>query len=109
LVQNLTCSHVLSQNLEIRIYKNFVLPAVLYGCETWSLTLREEHRLKEFENRELRRIFGSNNGGGGGMAGGLRWMHSKVLNNFYTSPNRMIKSRMASCMGKMRNVYKILV
>jgi hypothetical protein len=42
-----------------RIYKTIILPVVLYGCETWSLTLREEHRLKVFENRVLRRIFGT--------------------------------------------------
>jgi hypothetical protein len=46
------------KNLKIRIHKIIILPVVLYGCETWSLTLREEHRLKVFENRVLRRIFG---------------------------------------------------
>jgi hypothetical protein len=45
-------------HLKIRIYKTIILPVVLYGCETWSLTLREEHRLRVFENRVLRRIFG---------------------------------------------------
>jgi hypothetical protein len=48
----------LSKNLKIRIYKMIILPVVLYGCETWSLTLREEHRLRVFKNRVLRRIFG---------------------------------------------------
>jgi hypothetical protein len=48
----------LSKNIKIRIYKSIILPVVLYGCETWSLTLREEHRLRVFENRVLRRIFG---------------------------------------------------
>jgi hypothetical protein len=48
----------LSRNLEVKIYKTIILPLVLYGCETWSVTLREEHRLKVFENRVLRRIFG---------------------------------------------------
>jgi hypothetical protein len=57
-VQNLLSSRLLSQNLTIRIYKTIILPVVLYGCETWSLTLREEHRLGMFENRVLRRIFG---------------------------------------------------
>jgi hypothetical protein len=52
-------SRLLSKNLKIRIYKTIILPVVLYGCETWSsLTLREEHRLRVFENRVLRRIFG---------------------------------------------------
>jgi hypothetical protein len=49
----------LSKNVKIGIYKNIILPAVLYRCETWSLTVREEHKLGEFENRMLRRIFGS--------------------------------------------------
>jgi hypothetical protein len=44
-------------NVKIRIFKIIILPVVLYGCETWPLTLREEHRLRAFENRELRRIF----------------------------------------------------
>jgi hypothetical protein len=49
---------LLSKNLKIRIYKTIILPVVLYGCETWSLTLREEYRLRVFESRVLRRIFG---------------------------------------------------
>jgi hypothetical protein len=49
---------LLSKNLKIRIYKTIILPVVLYGCETWSQTLREERRLGVFENRALRRIFG---------------------------------------------------
>jgi hypothetical protein len=48
----------MSKNLTIRVYKTTILPVVLYGCETWSLTLREEDRLRVFENRVLRRIFG---------------------------------------------------
>jgi hypothetical protein len=46
------------RNVKVKIYKTIILPVVLYGCETWSLTLREEHRLKVFENRVLRRKFG---------------------------------------------------
>jgi hypothetical protein len=57
-VQSLLSSRLLSKNLKIRIYKTIILPVVLYGCETWSLTLREEHKLRVFENRVLRRIFG---------------------------------------------------
>jgi hypothetical protein len=57
-VQSLLYSRLLSKNLKIRIYKAVILPVVLYGCETWSLTLREEHRLRVFENRVLRRVFG---------------------------------------------------
>jgi hypothetical protein len=48
----------LSRNVKVKIYKTTILPVVLYGCESWSLALREEHRLKVFENRVLRRIFG---------------------------------------------------
>jgi hypothetical protein len=51
-------SRLLSRNVKVKIYKTTILPVVLYGCETWSLTLREEHRLRVFENRVLRRIFG---------------------------------------------------
>jgi hypothetical protein len=58
-VENLWPSRLLSENKKkIRIYKTIILPVVLYGCETWSLTLRKGHRLRVFENRTLRRIFG---------------------------------------------------
>jgi ribosomal protein S2 len=52
-VQSLLSSRLLSRNVEVNIYKTIILPVVLYGCETWSLTLREEHRLRVFENRVL--------------------------------------------------------
>jgi hypothetical protein len=58
-VQNLLSSRLLSKNIIIIKYITIILPVVLYGCETLSLTLREEHRLRVFENRVLRRIFGS--------------------------------------------------
>ena len=51
-------SRLLTKNLKIKIYKTIILPVVIYGCETWSLTIREEYRLRIFENRILRRIFG---------------------------------------------------
>jgi hypothetical protein len=57
-VQNIVSCHLLSKNIKIRIYKAVIFHLVLYECETWSLTLSEEHRLKIFENRVLRRIFG---------------------------------------------------
>ena len=57
-VQNLLSSRLLSKNLKIKIYRTIILPIVLYGCETWSLTLREERKLRAFENMVLRRIFG---------------------------------------------------
>jgi len=61
-VQNLLSPSLLSKNLKIQIYRTIILPVVLYGCETWSLTLKEEHRLRVFENRVLRRIFGPKRG-----------------------------------------------
>jgi hypothetical protein len=57
-VQSLLSSRLLSINVKVKIYKTIILPVVLYGCETWSLTLRENHILKVFDNRVLRRIFG---------------------------------------------------
>jgi len=57
-VQNFLSSSLLSKNLKIKIYRTIILPVVLYGCETWSLTLKEERRLRVSENRVLRRIFG---------------------------------------------------
>ena len=51
-------SSLLSKKLKIKVYRTIILPVVLYGCETWSLTLREERRLRVFENRVLRRVFG---------------------------------------------------
>ena len=57
-VQNLLSSSLLSKNLKIKIYRTIILPVVLYGCENWSLTLKEERRLRVFENRVFRRVFG---------------------------------------------------
>jgi hypothetical protein len=57
-VQSFLSSRLLSKNLKIIIYKTMIMPVVLYGCETWSLTLREKHILRVLENRVLRRIFG---------------------------------------------------
>jgi hypothetical protein len=78
--------------LKIRIYKTIILPVVLCGCETWSLTLREEHRLRVFENRVLRRIFGPKRDEVMGEWGKL---HNTELHDLYSSPSiiRMIKSR----------------
>ena len=61
-MQNLLSSSLLSKNIKIKIYRTIILPLVLYGCGTWSLTLREERRLRLCENRVLRRIFGRKSG-----------------------------------------------
>ena len=63
-MQNLLSSSLLSKNLKIKIYRIIILPFVLYGCETWSLILREVSRLWVFENMVLRRIFGRQEGRG---------------------------------------------
>jgi hypothetical protein len=69
-----------------------VLPVALYGCETWSHTLREERKLRVFENRVLRRIFGPKRDE---VTGERRKLHNEELNDLYSSPNivRVIKTR----------------
>jgi hypothetical protein len=67
---------LLSKNVKIKIYRTIIVPLVLYGCESWSLTLREECRLRVFENRVLRRIFGPNRDE---MTGEWRRLHNKEL------------------------------
>jgi len=90
-VQNLLSTRLLSKNFKIKIYRTVILPVVLYGCETWSLTLREERKLKMFENRVLR-VFGPRKDE---VAGEWRRLHNVELNNFEPSSNivRVIKSR----------------
>jgi hypothetical protein len=113
-VQNLLSSRLLPRNVKIKIYKTIILPLVLYGCETWSLTLREEHRLRVFENRVLRRIFGPKRDG---VTGGWRKLHDEELHGLYSSPGivRVIKARRmrwvrhVARMGEVRGAYNILV
>jgi hypothetical protein len=110
----------LKRNLKrIRIYKTIILPVVLYGCETWSLTLKEEHRLRVFENRVfenrvLRRIFGPKRVE---VTGEWRKLHNEELRDLYSSPSkiRIIKSRRmrragnVARMGEKRNVYRLFL
>jgi hypothetical protein len=103
-----------AKNIKVRIYKTIILPVVLYGCETWALTLREEQRLRVFENRVLRRIFGLKRDE---ETGGWRKLHNEKLHNLYSSPSiiRINKSRRmrwaehVARMGEKRNAYRILV
>jgi hypothetical protein len=96
---------LLSRNLKVKIYKTIILPVVLYGCETWSLTLREEQRLRVFDNRVLRRIFGPKRDE---VTGEWRKLHNEELHILYSSPNiiRQIESRSmrwtghVACMGE---------
>jgi hypothetical protein len=106
---NIFC--LISKNLKITIYKTVILPVVLYGCETWSLTLREEHRLKVFENRVLRKIFGPK------MEEDEPWrkLHNDELHSLYSSLNivRVINSRRmrwaghVARIGEGRGVYRV--
>ena len=91
-MQNLLSSSLLSKNAKIKIHRTIILPVLLYGCETWSLTLREERKLRVFENMVLRRIFGPRRNE---VTGEWRRLHNKELNDLYSSPNivRVIKSR----------------
>jgi hypothetical protein len=80
LVQRLLSSRLLSRNVKVKICKAIILPVVLYGWETWSLTLREEHRLRVFENRVLRRMFGPE---WDEVTGEWRNLHNGELHNLY--------------------------
>ena len=89
-VQSLLSSRLLSKNLKIKIYRTIILRVVLYGCEAWSLTAREERKLRVFENMVLRRIFGPRRDE---VMGEWRRLHNEELNGLYSSPNivRVIK------------------
>jgi hypothetical protein len=114
-VQNLLCFRLLSENIKIAIYKTIILSVVLYGCNTLSLTLREEHRLRVFENMMLRRIFGPKMDEV--MGEWRRTLHNEEFRDLYSSPGtiRIIKLRRmrwaghVARMGEKRNVYRLLV
>jgi hypothetical protein len=82
--QNLLSSCLLSKNVKIKKYKSVILPVVLCVCEIWSLTLKEEHILKVFENRVLRRIFALKRDE---ITGGWRKVYNEELRHLYSLPN----------------------
>jgi len=113
-VQNLLSSSLLYKNLKIKIYRTIIMPLVLYGCETWLLTLREERRLRVFENRVLRRIFGPKSDE---VTGEWRKLRNEELSDLYSAPNivgvikwrRMRWEGYVARMGERRGVFRVLV
>jgi hypothetical protein len=105
-------SCLLSRNVKIKIYKIIILPVVFYGRETWSLKLREEHRLRVFVSRMLGGIFVPKRDE---VTGGWIKLHNEELHNLYCSPNwddQIKEDEMGgtcSAYGEMRNVYRILI
>jgi hypothetical protein len=107
-------SRLLSRNTKVKIHKTIILPVVLYGFKTWSFRLREEHRLRVFENRVLRKIFGPKRNK---VIGEWVKLHNEKLHNLHSSPNiiRQIKSRRmrwarhVARMGEESNVYRVLM
>jgi len=111
-MQNLFSSSLLPKNLKIKIYRNIIL-SVLYGCKTWLLTLTEERRLRGFENRVLRGIFGPKRDE---VTREWRRLYIEELNDLYSSPNtvgdKIEKEEMgghAARMGESRGVCIVLV
>ena len=113
-VQNLLSFRLLSKNLKIKIYRTIILPVVLCGCDTWLLTLREERKLRVFEDMVLRRIFGPRRDE---VTGEWRRLHNEELNDLYSLSNIVwvIKSRKmrwaghVARMGEERGAYRVLV
>ena len=96
-------SSLLSKNIKIKIYKTIILSVVLYGCKTWSLTLREERRLRVFESRVLRGVFVPKRDGVTGVWGKL---NKEELNDLYSAPNFFGWSYRKEGMGRACSTYR---
>ena len=113
-LEKILSSPLLSKKLKVNTYKTIILPVVLYGCETWSFTLREEHRLRLFENKILRKIFGAKKDE---IIGEWRKLENAELHALYSWPNtiRNLKSRRlrwaghVARMDQSRNAYRVLL
>ena len=104
-VQNFISSNLLSKNIKTKIQRTLILPVAVYGCETWSLTLREERRVRVFEHRVLRRIFGPKRDE---LAGERRKLHNEELNGLYCSSSivDVISSRRMRWAGQVAHMGK---
>ena len=113
-LEKILSSHLLSKKLKVNTYKTIILPIALYDCVTWSLTLREEHRLMVFENKVLRKIFGATRDK---IIGEWRKLHNTELHALYSSPNiirkvKLRRLRWAGHVARMEqstNAYRVLV
>ena len=113
-LEKILSSRLLSKKLTVKTYKTIILPVVLYGCETWSVTLTEEHRLRVFENKALRKIFGAKKDE---ITGEWRKLHIAELHALYSLPNIIgsLKSRRLRWAGHVarmeqsRYAYRVLV
>ena len=113
-MQNLLSYSLLSKNLKNKIYRTIILPVVLYGCETWSLRMREQRRLRVFEKNTLKRIFVPKRDE---VTGERRKLHDEELNDLYSISNiiRVVKSRRmrwvgrVARMGERRGTYRVFV
>jgi len=114
LEQNPLSSSLLSKNIWNKIHRTIILLVIIYGCESWSRTLRDEHYLRLFKNRVLRRVFGP---GRDKVTGILRKLHNERLNDLHSSPNiiqvitsrRMRWAEHVTCMGERRGACRVLV
>ena len=113
-LEKILSSRLLSKKLKVKTYKTIILPVVLYGCETWSLTLLVEHRLRVFQNKVLSNMFGAKKDK---IKGEWRKLHNGQLHALYYSPNiiRNLKSRRLRWAGHVarmeqsRNAQRVLV